>query len=435
MSYKPYLSIIVASRNDNHGEDLLKRMQIFVTNLLGQCKRHNLASELVVVEWNPTADKPGLLETLDWHVSDTPCAVRIVQVPAALHQTLKQSDKMPLFQMIAKNVGIRRAQGKFILSTNIDIIFNDALMHFLAKQCLAENTIYRIDRYDVHSSIPIHASVDEQLRFCANNIIRVNGRDGTKDPSVPIKDVCNRQNTTTREASLPAKRPLLVEVWIMLRRAWFVYDHVLDRKSKTRKWISSCIPMCLRTRLFKDEVVAFIWNLQHNFKGLLIEQVRNWLSKNSDIYETTKLPWFRHLFWQIPNLHTNACGDFTLASRGVWEQLHGYSEWPMYSWHLDSIFCHAARVMGVQEVALADPMRIYHIEHGDGWTPTTEQKLFERLSARRIPYLTYRNYLKIVRQMDLRQRSAILNKGCWGFGEQHLPEVSLESVESCQCRE
>ena len=46
----PYLSFVVASRNDNHGGDLLHRMQLFVTALLEQCKRFNLSSELIIVE-------------------------------------------------------------------------------------------------------------------------------------------------------------------------------------------------------------------------------------------------------------------------------------------------------------------------------------------------------------------------------------------------
>jgi hypothetical protein len=33
--------------------------------------------------------------------------------------------------MIAKNVGIRRARGRFVLATNVDILLDDALVRFL----------------------------------------------------------------------------------------------------------------------------------------------------------------------------------------------------------------------------------------------------------------------------------------------------------------
>ncbi len=49
------LSLVVTSRNDNHGGDLLKRMQIFVTGWLEQARRHHVNSELISVEWNPPA--------------------------------------------------------------------------------------------------------------------------------------------------------------------------------------------------------------------------------------------------------------------------------------------------------------------------------------------------------------------------------------------
>ena len=36
--------------------------------------------------------------------------------------------------MIAKNVGIRRASGEFILATNIDVIINQKLYEFISKK-------------------------------------------------------------------------------------------------------------------------------------------------------------------------------------------------------------------------------------------------------------------------------------------------------------
>ena len=57
---------------------------------------------------------------LKWPV-DPLLETRIIQVPAELHRTLKHAEALPLFQMIAKNVGIRRAHGILLDDAIIDM--------------------------------------------------------------------------------------------------------------------------------------------------------------------------------------------------------------------------------------------------------------------------------------------------------------------------
>src|SRR5262249_52340786 len=91
------------------------------------------------------------------------------------------------------------------------------------------------------------------------------------------------------------------------------------------------------------------------------------------------------------NLHTNACGDFTLMARSDWFALRANPEWEIYSLHIDSVMCHAAHNAGVVETMLEDPMRVYHIEHGagSGWTPEGETLLVDRLAKHGIPVLDW----------------------------------------------
>ncbi len=176
-----YLSIVVASRNDDYDANILHRMQVFAKGLAEQCKRFNLDAELIIVEWNPPTDSKRLHEVLDWPDDLGPLTVRFIEVPAEIHNSIGNSDKLPFFQMIAKNVGIRRARGKFVLATNIDILFSNKLMQFLAGGRLDENCFYRIDRHDVGSKIlPECKDINKQLEFCRNNIVRVHGLYGTK---------------------------------------------------------------------------------------------------------------------------------------------------------------------------------------------------------------------------------------------------------------
>ena len=55
---EPYLSVVVATRNDDHGGDPLKRLQAFVNCFDQQCRRTSLDAEVIVVEWNPPTDRP-----------------------------------------------------------------------------------------------------------------------------------------------------------------------------------------------------------------------------------------------------------------------------------------------------------------------------------------------------------------------------------------
>jgi hypothetical protein len=174
----PYLSVVVTARNDDHGGNLLGRMQVFVDAWINQAKRHNLSSELIVVEWNPPAGRDRLAKALRWPSDTGPCEVRIIEVPPEVHARYRQAAALPLYQMIAKNVGIRRARGEFILSTNIDIVFPDELVRFLASGRLERGRMYRTDRYDVARDIPVEDTFDEQLAYCRSHEIRIFAREG-----------------------------------------------------------------------------------------------------------------------------------------------------------------------------------------------------------------------------------------------------------------
>ena len=175
-SDRPYLSVVAASRNDDHGGDPLRRTTIFINSLAWQAEKYRLETELVLVEWNPPRDRPGLAETLSFPAHEFFCA-RIITVPSELHAGFRHGDRLPLFQMIGKNVGIRRARGEFILASNIDILLDDALFAALASRRLDPKRMYRADRYDVLNRLP-ETGHDERQAFCreTGNQIRRNHR-------------------------------------------------------------------------------------------------------------------------------------------------------------------------------------------------------------------------------------------------------------------
>jgi hypothetical protein len=175
---EPYISLVVAARNDNHGGDMLRRMQAFLDCWIAQAERYCLPSEIVVVEWNPPPDRPPLKTELRWPAARSSCQIRFVEVPREIHRRFAHPDAIPLHQMIAKNVGIRRARGKFVLVTNLDIIFSAPMMQFLAERRLEAGTMYRMDRLDIASDLPKDGTVDEILAYCQSHVLRVFAREG-----------------------------------------------------------------------------------------------------------------------------------------------------------------------------------------------------------------------------------------------------------------
>ena len=172
------VSVVVTTRNDDHGGDPLKRLQAFLNTFAAQCRRSALDAEVIVVEWNPPAGRPRVRELVRVPV-ECPFAIRFIEVPPDLHGRLRHADVLPLFQMIAKNVGIRRAAGRFVLGTNIDIIFSNELVEYVASQGLEPRRLYRVDRHDIQPDYPVDAALENQIAYCQTHQLRLHDRWGT----------------------------------------------------------------------------------------------------------------------------------------------------------------------------------------------------------------------------------------------------------------
>jgi glycosyltransferase involved in cell wall biosynthesis len=121
-----------------------------------------------------------------------------------------------MFEYIAKNVGIRRAKGKYVLATNADILFNQELIKFLALEKLSSECFYRIDRYDVGAQVPLDLPVDEQIRFCDKNSIVVRSAVGT----IPLKFLSSKNYGIYRNYLRKLFSPREAIRWLMMK---FIY--------------------------------------------------------------------------------------------------------------------------------------------------------------------------------------------------------------------
>lgn len=127
----------------NVSRDLIDRMQDSVANSAILAKKTELAAEIVIVEWNiqrRDADNYGLL-----HNPLVP--TRIIHA-GHVHANYPNPKKLAYFEMAPKNIGIRRARGEFVLSTNPDDLFSEELFSFFSRKLLQRDRFYRINRSD-----------------------------------------------------------------------------------------------------------------------------------------------------------------------------------------------------------------------------------------------------------------------------------------------
>lgn len=394
---KPLLSVVATSRNDGHGGNALWRTQHFVNGLAAQALKFEFPIELVLVDWNPPLDKKGLFEALDWPKKNSYFSYRVIQVPPEHHAKFKFSDKLPLFQYIAKNVGIKRASADYILSTNIDILFSDELVKFLKTE-LKPGYLYRVDRYDtdLKESVSPFLPFKEILKLAQESIVRVNMRLST----IPY--------------NLFMKEHLLFNLYLRL-------ISVISSIRIFLRYFFIKIPCSILTFLLhplniKKEIKLGLLTLRKDGKKYL-KYLNNTLFSSS-----------------LRSFHTNACGDFTLLSKSDWEKLKGYPEWQLYSWHIDSVLIYQAHHNSIKMHNLPTSHAIFHIEHGrgSGWTPEGANLLFDRLKNQGIPCMSddeLADEFEKQKKLQKQNKPVVYNDDNWGAAYVQFPERgSLEKA-------
>ena len=178
----PYISVVVTTRNDNYGENMRRRLDMFVQGLDHHQQKYPGLFELVIVEWNPPEDQQPL-STIIPSCADLP--IRIITVPNEYH--LRTGVRRPLAEFPAKNVGLRRANGQFALISNPDILFSNNLVYHLAERNLADGIIYRCDRYDFDGDGIESVEPSDYIRYAFQRVFRLHGMRGPQSITADIK--------------------------------------------------------------------------------------------------------------------------------------------------------------------------------------------------------------------------------------------------------
>ncbi len=461
-AHEPYVSVVATARNDNHGGDLLYRIQVFANGLAAQAERFGVPLELVLVEWNPPDDRPRLAEVIEWPPPTQWFRTRIVEVSPKYHLRLEHGDRLPLFQMIAKNVGIRRAHGRFVLATNVDVLLSDELMEVIATRKLKRGRFYRADRFDVDANIDPVAPVEDQLEACRESVVRVCAIDGTRDLRTGAYYPIYGPMTSWPGPLARWGRVIRFGVPFALRMARHgaaVAAHALRRRlgllvvrlAGTHINVAMALPpIRRRSALRAVRLVASPAGRRRIAAGLrrlvrvtltpiagqpggspriplrtrFLEVVRYGQAKRLEINEA----WHRER--ARVRLHTNACGDFTLLAREDWARLRGYPELQIFSMHLDSLLLYEAYYHGLRQVII--PGAVYHLEHESGFRPDDAaiKTLNARLERAAIPQLTNETFLEHIMDMYTRRGPLGLNEADWGFARSHLVETEPASTRA-----
>lgn len=172
-SRAPYLSIVYTGRNDNFGGDFNQRF-FRALRFNHRClAAAGVRYDIVFVEWRPVAGRPPLADLLRRALPEVDSLLTTFEVDGRYHDAFSQNPRIQFHEFIAKNVGIRRAQGSYVLTTNTDIFLTRDTVAFIAQRVLRPMVLYRATRIDLKSNLDPSA-IDETVLLDGRNHERVN---------------------------------------------------------------------------------------------------------------------------------------------------------------------------------------------------------------------------------------------------------------------
>lgn len=152
----PYLTIVVTGRNDDFGGDFNGRFFRALRFNHDRLAAAGVSHEFLFIEWRPLDGRPYLATLLADEFSELPPAeLRSIVVDPRYHEALSLNPRLQFHEFIAKNVGIRRARGEFVLSTNTDIYLSRGVIGRFAERSLECGVLYRATRHDLKDHIDV----------------------------------------------------------------------------------------------------------------------------------------------------------------------------------------------------------------------------------------------------------------------------------------
>lgn len=153
------LTAIICSRNDNYGGNLIERSTFCLNSMV------DTFDEVWYIDWN--SEKQSLIYEI-WPNLLKTGKLKHVVIPPDVAQIMTNYDPhaQKCCEVLARNIGLRRADGDWLISTNIDIIapkrdvLNEKISH------LNDKTFYTVSRRSVlvEEILPIGYKNIQQVR-------------------------------------------------------------------------------------------------------------------------------------------------------------------------------------------------------------------------------------------------------------------------------
>ncbi|OHS94191.1 hypothetical protein TRFO_11250 [Tritrichomonas foetus] len=152
----PYLTIVITGRNDHFAGGFEDRAQVFL-NKLGEAieKVPTADIELIFVDYATDYPKNTYLDKVFTYPKELKNKIRFIIVPPSHHEMLtkKLKTRTPFLEYIAKNIGIYRSRGEFILTMNPDSILSVQFLECVANRNLNEGFLYQASRFSLTEEI------------------------------------------------------------------------------------------------------------------------------------------------------------------------------------------------------------------------------------------------------------------------------------------
>ena len=137
---RPPIVGVVCGRNDDYMPDFEHRLQATV-----EWNLRYLLSEVIFVEWNTAPDRPLLAPG----IAKAFPRVRSYVVPPKVHAAVGGTERVPMLEFHAKNVGIRRARAPWILATNADALVGYSTARRLRARQIDPGSVWTAQRIDI----------------------------------------------------------------------------------------------------------------------------------------------------------------------------------------------------------------------------------------------------------------------------------------------
>lgn len=311
---KPYVTISFANRNDNYGGFLAERIQLFIDYYAHFVKQYPDLFEFVIVDYNPPADKPKLRDAFNWEMLG-----RVIQceVSPEVHQAIPDASIRKIQDYIARNIGLRYGTAPFAMVLNQDIFISSSIINEIAKKRLSPFHFYRADRCDFNLEPCKGKSALEFEKLAEQHTFVVHRRHATNYEDISA-DVT--PDTLTSEGSRPEP------------------GDTIDPNTN--------IIYCTESRARQTEDRSAFGNKAQGVPT----------SRREEKY-------FKDQYYFELCMHTNACGDFVIASKDAWDKIRGFPEDPSFYMQTDAYGVFQLFAAGFDQAIFMQPHRIYHADH------------------------------------------------------------------------